>query len=52
MIALVAALLLLGVLLGSVAQLPLSVSLVAAGAIAGWLSVFAVREKLARHRSE
>ncbi|MDI3423206.1 hypothetical protein [Streptomyces luteolus] len=52
MIALVAALLLLGVLLGSVAQLPLSVSLVAAAVIAGWLAAFAVREQLARHRSE
>lgn len=52
MIALVAALLLLGLLLGPVAQLPLSVSLVAAVAIVGWLSVFALREQLARHRSE
>ncbi|MFC7310374.1 hypothetical protein ACFQVC_39960 [Streptomyces monticola] len=50
MIALVAALLLLGVVLGAVTQLPLSVTFVAAVAIAGWLTAFAVREQLARHR--
>ncbi|GGT30614.1 hypothetical protein GCM10010271_38360 [Streptomyces kurssanovii] len=45
MIALVAALLLLGIMLGAVVQLPASVSLVAASVIACWLLVFAVRER-------
>ncbi|MFI5801937.1 hypothetical protein [Streptomyces sp. NPDC051561] len=48
MIALVAVLLLLGVLLGPVAHAPLSVTLVAAAFIVGWLLIFAVRER--RHR--
>ncbi|MEU5433182.1 hypothetical protein AB0G73_07375 [Streptomyces sp. NPDC020719] len=50
MLFLVAALLLLGVVLGSAAHLPLPVTLVAAGAIGLWLLVFAVRERLASHR--
>ncbi|NJQ00146.1 hypothetical protein [Streptomyces zingiberis] len=50
MIFLVAALLLLGVVLGSVAHLPGPVSLAAAAAIAAWLAVFAVRERRGRHR--
>lgn len=49
MIALVAALLLLGIMLGAVVQLPFSVSLVAGAVIGGWLVVFAVRERRARH---
>ncbi|TQK51680.1 hypothetical protein FBY35_2093 [Streptomyces sp. SLBN-118] len=49
MIALVAALLLLGIMLGAVAQLPLSASLVACTVIGAWLLVFAVRERRARH---
>ncbi|WP_405602372.1 hypothetical protein OG741_27775 [Streptomyces sp. NBC_01410] len=49
MIALVAALLLLGIMLGAVAQLPLPVSLVACTLIGAWLLVFAVRERRARH---
>ncbi|WP_433543884.1 hypothetical protein ACQPZG_01300 (plasmid) [Streptomyces sp. CA-294286] len=48
MIALVAALLLLGVLLGPVAHLPPPVSLIAAAVIGCWLLAFAVRER--RHR--
>lgn len=52
MIVLVAALLLLGVVLGAVAQLPLPVTFVAAVVIGGWLTAFAVRERLAHHRSE
>ncbi|MEU7578374.1 hypothetical protein AB0B50_12295 [Streptomyces sp. NPDC041068] len=50
MLFLVAALLLLGVAMGSVAHAPLSVTLVAAAAIGAWLVVFAVRERRARHR--
>lgn len=48
MIALVAALLLLGIMLGAVVQLPAPVSLVACAVIAGWLLAFAVRERRAR----
>ena len=50
MIFLVAALLLFGVLLGTVAHAPLSVSLVAGSAVGLWLAVFAVRERNARRR--
>ncbi|MEU5899346.1 MULTISPECIES: hypothetical protein [Streptomyces] len=46
----VAALMLLGVAMGSVAHAPLPVSLVAAAVIGVWLAVFAVRERRARHR--
>ncbi|MEV6393219.1 hypothetical protein AB0M39_00255 [Streptomyces sp. NPDC051907] len=45
MIALVAVLLLLGIMLGAVTQLPLPVSVVAAALIGVWLLVFAVRER-------
>ncbi|WNF29751.1 hypothetical protein RI138_24580 [Streptomyces sp. C11-1] len=48
MLFLVVALLLLGVVLGAVAHLPLPLSLAAATAIGCWLLVFAVRERLAR----
>ncbi|WP_328331705.1 MULTISPECIES: hypothetical protein [unclassified Streptomyces] len=50
MIALVALLLLFGVVLGAVAHFPLSVSLIAAAVIGGWLAVFAVRERIGRGR--
>ncbi|WP_406529765.1 hypothetical protein [Streptomyces sp. I8-5] len=53
MIVLVVALLLLGVVLGAVAQIPLPLSLVCAAAIGCWLLVFAVRERAgARRRSQ
>ncbi|MFI2368880.1 hypothetical protein [Streptomyces sp. NPDC018833] len=48
MIVLVAALLLMGVMLGAVVQLPASVSLVAGAVIGCWLLAFAVRELRAR----
>lgn len=48
MFVLVAALLLLGVLLGAVAHLPLPLSLAAAGLIGLWLTLFGVRERRAR----
>lgn len=51
MLFLVAALLLLGVVLGSVAHAPLPVTLVAAAVIGLWLVVFAIRERHARHQS-
>jgi hypothetical protein len=51
MLLLVAALLLLGTVLGTVAHAPLSVSLLAGGAIALWLAVFAVRERYGRRRT-
>ncbi|MEV6547849.1 MULTISPECIES: hypothetical protein [Streptomyces] len=50
MLFLVAALLLLGVVLGSAAHLPLPVTLAVAGAIGLWLIVFAVRERISSHR--
>ncbi|UQA94854.1 hypothetical protein [Streptomyces halobius] len=50
MLFLVAALLLMGIMLGTAAHLPLPVTLVAAAAIAGWLLVFAIRER--RHNAE
>ncbi|WP_201304785.1 hypothetical protein [Streptomyces sp. GS7] len=46
---LVAALLLMGIALGTAAHLPLPVTLVAAAAIATWLLVFSVRER--RHQA-
>ncbi|WPO71214.1 MULTISPECIES: hypothetical protein [unclassified Streptomyces] len=49
MLFVVAALLLLGVAMGSVAHLPLTATLVAAAAIGAWLAVFAVRERRTRH---
>ncbi|MCX5416757.1 hypothetical protein [Streptomyces sp. NBC_00059] len=48
MFVLVAALLLLGVVLGAVAHLPLPLALTAAAVIGLWLAVFGVREHLAR----
>ncbi|MEU5209565.1 hypothetical protein [Streptomyces sp. NPDC020742] len=50
MLFLVAALLLMGIALGTAAHLPLPVTLVAAAVIGGWLLVFFVRER--RHQSE
>ncbi|WP_320782474.1 hypothetical protein [Streptomyces sp. CRN 30] len=49
MLFLVAALLLLGLVLGTVAHAPLGFSVVAAVVIAGWLGVFALRERRSRH---
>ncbi|MFD9353492.1 hypothetical protein [Streptomyces sp. NPDC060031] len=46
MLFLVAALLLLGVVLGTVAHVPVPVSVVAGLAIAVWLALFAARERL------
>ena len=51
MLFLVAALLLLGVAMGTVAHAPLSVTLIAATVIATWLAIFAVRERTARRRT-
>ncbi|MGW1837889.1 hypothetical protein [Streptomyces sp. NPDC002067] len=45
MLFLVAALLMMGILLGAAAHLPVSVTLLAAAVIAGWLLVFSVRER-------
>ncbi|MEU3840731.1 MULTISPECIES: hypothetical protein [unclassified Streptomyces] len=50
MLFLVAALLLLGVVMGTVAHAPLSFTAIAAVVIAVWLAVFAVRERHARRR--
>ncbi|MDF3302440.1 hypothetical protein [Streptomyces tropicalis] len=50
MLFLVAALLLLGIVLGAVAHAPLGFTLVAGAVIAAWLAVFAVREHLGRRR--
>ncbi|WP_326634534.1 MULTISPECIES: hypothetical protein [unclassified Streptomyces] len=50
MIILVAALLLLGVVLGAVVQIPLPLTLAFAAAIGCWLLIFAVRERLGAHR--
>ncbi|MEV7195241.1 hypothetical protein AB0N81_26065 [Streptomyces sp. NPDC093510] len=50
MLFVVAALMLLGVAMGSVAHAPLPVTLVAAAVIGVWLAVFALRERHARHR--
>ncbi|MFF9278501.1 hypothetical protein [Streptomyces griseosporeus] len=50
MLFLVAALLLLGVVMGTVAHAPLTFTLVAAAVIAAWLGVFALRERYARRR--
>ncbi|MDT0491582.1 hypothetical protein ACPEIF_23960 [Streptomyces sp. NPDC012600] len=48
MLVLVAALLLLGIALGAVAQLPVPVSLAAGSVIGVWLLIFAARERHAR----
>ncbi|MER6621204.1 MULTISPECIES: hypothetical protein [unclassified Streptomyces] len=50
MLFLVAALLLLGVVLGAVVHAPLSFSLVAGAVIVVWLGVFALRERHGRGR--
>jgi hypothetical protein len=50
MLFLVAALLLLGTVLGTVAHAPLSFTLVTAAVIAVWLAVFALRERHGRRR--
>ncbi|MFJ1646511.1 hypothetical protein [Streptomyces sp. NPDC088258] len=50
MVFLVAALLLMGVLLGTVAHVSLPVTLAAAVFIGGWLLVFAARERRSRTR--
>ncbi|MFJ5779379.1 hypothetical protein [Streptomyces sp. NPDC093094] len=51
MLFLVAALLLLGVVMGAVAHAPLSFTLVTAAVIAAWLGVFALRERHGRHHT-
>ncbi|MET8171006.1 hypothetical protein [Streptomyces clavifer] len=48
MLVLIAALLLLGVVLGAVAHLPLPLTLAAAAVIGLWLALFGLRERLAR----
>jgi len=50
MIVLIVALLLLGVVLGAVVQIPLPVSFAMATVIGCWLLVFAVRERTSGHR--
>ncbi|MER6048100.1 hypothetical protein K2224_03880 [Streptomyces sp. BHT-5-2] len=50
MLFLVAALLLMGIALGTAAHLPVPVTLVAAAVIAAWLLVFYLRER--RHHTE
>ncbi|MET8947514.1 hypothetical protein ABZX30_29215 [Streptomyces sp. NPDC004542] len=50
MLFIVAALLLLGVVLGTVAHAPLTFSVVAAVVIAAWLGIFALRERHGRRR--
>jgi hypothetical protein len=51
MLFLVAALLMLGVLVGAAVHLPLPVTLVAAAVICGWLLVFGVRERIGHSRN-
>jgi hypothetical protein len=51
MLFLVAALMLLGVVLGTVAHAPLTVSAAVAAAIAVWLGIFAIREHLGRRHN-
>ncbi|CAM5651308.1 MULTISPECIES: hypothetical protein [Streptomyces] len=48
MLVLVAALLLLGILLGAVAHIPLPLTLAAAAVIGCWLLIFGVRERTSR----
>ncbi|MEU3777151.1 hypothetical protein AB0F11_28885 [Streptomyces sp. NPDC032472] len=50
MLFLVGALLVLGVVIGAAAHVPVPVSVVAGCAIALWLALFAVRERLWGHR--
>ncbi|MGI5448059.1 hypothetical protein ACQEVM_20330 [Streptomyces sp. CA-243310] len=49
MLFLVAALMVFGVLLGTVAHVPAPVTLVGTAVIAAWLLIFAVRERTTRH---
>ncbi|MFG2884392.1 hypothetical protein ACGFYV_19210 [Streptomyces sp. NPDC048297] len=51
MLFLVAALMLLGVVLGTVAHAPLTVSVAVAAGIALWLGVFAIRERHGRRHN-
>ncbi|MFF0017353.1 hypothetical protein [Streptomyces sp. NPDC005374] len=51
MLFLVAALMLFGVVLGTVAHAPLTLTAVAAAVIAAWLGIFALRERNARRRT-
>ncbi|NUQ97512.1 MAG: hypothetical protein HOY79_13490 [Streptomyces sp.] len=51
MLFLVAALMLLGVVLGTVAHAPLTVTALVAVGIAVWLGIFAVRERHSRRTS-
>ncbi|GGQ88350.1 hypothetical protein [Streptomyces asoensis] len=50
MLFLVAALLLFGLVMGTVAHAPFTFTLVAAAVIAAWLGVFAIRERHGRRR--
>ncbi|MFE9451234.1 hypothetical protein [Streptomyces sp. NPDC006739] len=50
MLFLVAALMLLGVVLGTVAHAPLTFSVAVAAVIAVWLGIFALRERHGRRR--
>ncbi|MCX4845040.1 hypothetical protein [Streptomyces sp. NBC_00893] len=50
MLLLVVALLLLGVVLGAVVQIPVPLSLALAAVIGCWLLIFAVRERTAAQR--
>ncbi|MCS0634092.1 hypothetical protein NX801_00115 [Streptomyces sp. LP05-1] len=52
MFVLVAALLLLGVVLGTVAHVPVPVSIAVAVVIGAWLFLFAGRERLTRRRHQ
>ncbi|MFD3731367.1 hypothetical protein [Streptomyces sp. NPDC058632] len=52
MLFLVAALLLMGVVLGTVAHAPLTFSVAGGAVIAVWLAVFALRERHARTHRE
>lgn len=51
MFALLAVLLLFGIVLGPVAHLPVTLSLLSAAVIGCWLIVFAVRERRSHRRS-
>ncbi|MFD5795199.1 MULTISPECIES: hypothetical protein [Streptomyces] len=50
MLFLVVALMLFGVVLGTVAHAPLTVTVAGAAVIAAWLAVFAIRERHGRRR--
>jgi hypothetical protein len=51
MLFLVAALMLFGAVLGTVAHAPFAFTLVAAAVIAAWLGIFALRERYGRRHS-